>query len=74
MLNLFKVPINLARLSKSSRSAWTDITVSVVSIKLFIMNENIATPISRTNAIKNCSNAFTGAKSPKPTVDNEVKE
>jgi len=38
------------------------------------MNENIATPISRTNAIKNCSNAFTGAKSPKPTVDNEVKE
>ena len=38
------------------------------------MNENIPTPISRQNAIKRASNGLTGCKSPKPTVDNEVKE
>jgi len=38
------------------------------------MYENIPTPISRIIAIKIASSALTGAKSPKPTVDNEVKE
>ena len=45
----------------------------MISIKLPIIYEKTDTPVRRSSAVKILSKSLLGLKSPKPTVDNDVK-
>ena len=72
LLNCLIKPKNLLRWSPSSKSWFTDLKVSRISMKLPMTYEKMATPNSKMNAVSILSELFLGYMSPNPTVDREV--
>jgi hypothetical protein len=73
LLNFLRHPINLDKLSPSSKLAFTTLILAKIELNSPIIYEKIKHPNKSINATNTLSYLFRGFRSPNPVVDSEVK-
>ena len=72
-LNFFRRPKNLCKSSLHSRSSLTSLILSMIMINMLKMYEKMATPNISITPHTSLSKSLLGCKSPRPTVDSDVR-